>query len=833
MRMRLPRRGAGLIFTVGLGVIVGAQTPPAPQGRRTAPSADATDQNARVPPDRSFSVKAYLEAGMPPPDRPWGAAQFASAAAALREIARDGETLLPRAGSRTSGQVWARIISPDNWTAYGDPTRAALQRFAEWLQAFQQFQAFTGLYSARSGPPGAFDVEKVDLLLAFLRASIVGMRVAEEARPTVPADLPQRAEFMQMADQILNLAPSIVDASLQGLLNTDMFSLAQRVRLARELEKPVAELLPLVPAATRTAIATRLLTISNYRLPVSVQAAMAPLFIAASAASRVEPPPAGTARLSGQVVARDTGAPVGKARLMLTGVPGRPPQTGTQSFPSVMRTAETDEGGLFEFAGLPAGSYLVNAWPESGFVTRGSADAAGRLADGESATATIRLDPAFAIAGRVRTKSGRPVAGAVVRALRYQTSGGVPRLVETTRTVTNDRGEYRLADVPFGDCYVNASGAGVSGPPSGNPKASFAPTFHPSSVAMKGAQAVAATKSRREVIKVDVTVQPAAMCRVIVSAVDSAGKTLPRAATLSLRPASGELAFLEARTTGRTDGARFVFDDVPPGDYYVSAGMPTPVEGIGEGGYVAVAVKGDTRTLTLRTNKGAVISGRVVREGYTRGAPRPPGPPPIPMVAVRPADAFTAATAWGQSRLFARVADDWSFQLTGLRGTFMLDAGQARRAMVRGVQSATTTPIEVSGTEQIVAVLESGGPAVRLSGEVTDAGGAPVAGAWVFLIPEDPTLSVVASPLIRTTRSAVPKWSPVILVSEGVPMDWTGTPGTFEYVVPSGRYLVAALPGSDWMPPLDRAMIERLRRDATPVEAGSPQTRNIQVRIAR
>jgi len=831
--MRTHRLVVALVFAAALGVIVGAQKPPAGQGRPAAPAGAIRAQDARVPPDRSLGVKAYLEAGVPPLDRPWGAPQFASATAALREIARDGETLLPRAGSRTSGQVWARIISPENWTTYGDPKRNVLQRFLEWLQAFGQFQTLGDLYAAKAGPSGAFDAEKADILLGALRANIIGIKLAGETLSTVPADAPQRAELTQVMDKAQEEARSIVDTALWGVANPDGLGLAQRVRLARELDKPLAELLPLIPAASRTAIASRLLTVSNYGPPTNVQAAMAPLFITASAASRVDPPPVGTARLSGQVVARDTGAPVAMARVMLSGGPDRPPRPGAPAFPPVMRTAETDAGGRFEFAGLPAGSYRVNVWPDSGFVRRGSADAVGRLLDAESATATIRLDPAFAIAGRVRTRSGKAVAGALVRALRYQTSGGVPRLVETARATTNDRGEYRLADVPVGDCYVNASGAGVGGPPSGNPNAAFAPTFHPSSTTMKGGRAVAVTKSRREFTRVDVTVQPAAMGRVIVSAVDSAGNALPQAATLSLRPVSAELAFLEARTTGRADGAGFVFDDVPPGEYYVSAGMPTPVEGIGEGGYVAVTVKGDTRDVPLRTNKGAVISGRVVREGYTRGAPRPPGPPPIPMVAVRPADPFTAATMWGQNRLFARVADDWSFQLTGLRGTFTLDADQARRAMVGGVQNVTTTPIEVSGTERVTVVLESAGPSAPVSGLVSDAGGRPVAGAWVFLIPEDPALSVVASPLIRTTRSAVPKWSPVILMSEGVPMDHTGTPGVFEFRLPLGRYLVAALPASDWMPPLDRETIERLRRAATPVEVNSVQKASVTVRIAK
>jgi hypothetical protein len=831
--MRSHRVVVALIFAAALGVIVGAQKQPAAQGRPAARPAGASDQNSRVPPDRSLSIKAYLDAGVPPLDRSWGAAQFASAAAALREIARDGETLLPRAGSRTSGQVWARIISADNWTAYGDPKRDAFQRLAEWLQAFRQFQTLTELYAARSGLPGAFDAEMVDLLLAYLRASMVGMTLADEARPAVPADLPQRAEVMQVVDQVREVAPATVGSSLDALMDPDRMSPAQRVRLARELEKPVAELLPRIPAANRTALASRLANVPYYPLPTSVLAAMAPLVVTGIAASRVEPPPVGTARLTGQVVARDTGAPVPKARLMLSGDPDRPPRTGSQSFGPVVRTAETDERGQFEFAGLPPGSYRVNVWPESGFARRGLPDAVGRLLDAESAATTIRLEPAFAISGRVRTESGRPVAGALVRALRHQTSGGVPRLVETARATTNDRGEYRLAEVPFGDCYVNASGTGVGGPPSADPKTRFAPTFHPSSTTMKGARAVAVTKSRREITRVDVTVQPAAMGRVIVSAVDSAGNALPRTATLALLPASGERAFLFERTTGRTDDAGFVFDGVPPGDYYVSAGILTPIEGTSEGGYVAVTVNGGTRNITLRTNRGAVLSGRVVQGGYTRGAPRPPGPPPIRMIVVRPADAFTAAVTSGQYRPFANVASDWTFELAGLRGAFMLDAGQARRAMVRGVQGVTTTPIEVSGTERVTVVLESAGPAAPVSGLVSDAGGRPVAGAWVFLIPEDPALSVVASPLIRTTRSAVPQWSPLILMGDGNVQDRTGVPGSFDFMVPSGRYLIAALPASEWMPPLDQETIARLRRAATPVEVDSPQSANVTVRIAK
>src|SRR3970282_1169774 len=66
------------------------------------------------------------------------------------------------------------------------------------------------------------------------------------------------------------------------------------------------------------------------------------------------PPPVGTSRISGQVVAADNGVPLTTR-----------PRGGGQ-FPAW--TQVTDDAGRFDFGDLPAGVYSIMVTPRSGFV---------------------------------------------------------------------------------------------------------------------------------------------------------------------------------------------------------------------------------------------------------------------------------------------------------------------------------------------------------------------------------------------------------------------------------------------------------------------------------
>src|SRR5687768_6853949 len=95
------------------------------------------------------------------------------------------------------------------------------------------------------------------------------------------------------------------------------------------------------------------------------------------------PPPVGTSRISGQVVAADTGAAVKRASVMISGRPapgtgrGAPGVAGRGAVQLSIVTGGaagshppqmTDDGGRFEFPDIPGGIYSIMVQPRHGYV---------------------------------------------------------------------------------------------------------------------------------------------------------------------------------------------------------------------------------------------------------------------------------------------------------------------------------------------------------------------------------------------------------------------------------------------------------------------------------
>ena len=148
----------------------------------------------------------------------------------------------------------------------------------------------------------------------------------------------------------------------------------------------------------------------------------------------------GTGRIKGRLVAADTGAPVRRAQVRLS---------GTDVMPKV---ATTDNEGAYEFRDLPAGRFTITA-TKSGFVTVGYGQTrpfeSGKpidLAEGQVLDrADITMPKGSVIAGRILDEFGEPVADASVSALRSTWSNGRRRLQATGRAaMTNDLGQYRI-----------------------------------------------------------------------------------------------------------------------------------------------------------------------------------------------------------------------------------------------------------------------------------------------------------------------------------------------------------------------------------------------------
>jgi carboxypeptidase family protein len=162
-----------------------------------------------------------------------------------------------------------------------------------------------------------------------------------------------------------------------------------------------------------------------------------------------------TAAISGRVTS-ETGGPLRRAEIRATSNGG------------LSRYATTDPEGRYVVRDLPAGTFTLHV-SKSGFVPLyfGQRRPFERrttisLVPGQRVSADIRLPRAGAITGRIVDRTGEPVMGARVQALRRRMVNGQRGLQAVgAADTTDDTGAYRVYGLPPGDYYVTATTRGV------------------------------------------------------------------------------------------------------------------------------------------------------------------------------------------------------------------------------------------------------------------------------------------------------------------------------------------------------------------------------------
>jgi protocatechuate 3,4-dioxygenase beta subunit len=179
---------------------------------------------------------------------------------------------------------------------------------------------------------------------------------------------------------------------------------------------------------------------------------------ASSPQVQAPPMPTGTNALVGRVVEMGTDAPVGGAIVTLTGrfdASGKPvapsPQARLELLPN--RSVMTTPDGTFVFRGLPAGLFTA-ATRAFGYMNNDFPPVTIELRDGQKPVQVqLRVWKFAAIGGRVVDERGEPVTGVPVSALQRSVSASGVRLQRAGVAVTDDRGVYRISQLPPGD-YV-------------------------------------------------------------------------------------------------------------------------------------------------------------------------------------------------------------------------------------------------------------------------------------------------------------------------------------------------------------------------------------------
>ena len=186
--------------------------------------------------------------------------------------------------------------------------------------------------------------------------------------------------------------------------------------------------------------------------------------LAQNTAQRPEPQPTGSARITSRVLARDNGAPVRRAHVRLSGSPAETRTAGPKPA-YVQREVETDDNGVFDFAGLPGGSYSISVPGTNGFLELPRAKRA-TVGEGQAFEVAIRLERTGAIVGHVADRNGEGLLNVEVQAIRRNDFRGHVTLMplSVSRALTNDLGQFRLFNLSPGQYFVVATPMRVGRP---------------------------------------------------------------------------------------------------------------------------------------------------------------------------------------------------------------------------------------------------------------------------------------------------------------------------------------------------------------------------------
>ena len=321
--------------------------------------------------------------------------------------------------------------------------------------------------------------------------------------------------------------------------------------------------------------------------------------------------------------------------------------------------------------------------------------------------------------------------------------------------------------------------------------------------------------------RVNFTLATCRLARLSINPVDSSGVPLGRGTQMTLTKRDDVYLPSSTRHTSRREDGTFLFDGIQPGDYYLVVTTSARME---EAAYVNVSIHEADVSLSVQTNTGAKVSGRIVVDGRPAAGGGARSPNAV-ISSNRPLGTFGVSYAQVPP---ARVQGTDRFELAGLRGPMVLFAEVAGGALLsiqrRGEEIAGKT-LEFVGTETLDdVVVEFTTQVAQVDVTVTSANARgesePV---MVILFAEDPKRWHQG--FLQYTRTTA---SPV--------SDGAGAPPsaiTRLIRMAPGRYLIAAIHDIDVSYPTEVSVLEQLRPLAVPVTLVAGQTATVILGVAK
>ena len=543
-----------------------------------------------------------------------------------------------------------------------------------------------------------------------------------------------------------------------------------------------------------------------------------------------------SARLSGRVVAADTGRAIKRSRVFISAaeLPGG-------------RATLTDDNGAYDFSELPAGRYTINA-SKSGYIQLSYgqrrpllAGTPVQLLDGQQLrTIDFALPRGGVISGRVSDESGDAMPGVMVQVLRYEYQQGDRRLVPAGQAQSDDRGVYRVWGLNPGDYYVSAlarneglggrgnfNGRGGRGVVAGSfaqpiedqDQLMYAPTYYPGVGSPADARGVTLAVSQ-ELVDIDFGLQLVRTAHITGYVQNPDGSSAAQG-NVTLTPQSSATSQGRGRgpVLGNTFGGRigaggqFSVANVPPGTYTLRARNNNRDAPLSTS--QPLSVNGDVSNVTVVLQTGGSLSGSLV---FERGSSAPPND--LTQVRVTAPAVESDDNAGPQPN--PRVNQDGTFTMDGVGvGDHFIRAngGALRSWNLKSVtidgHDVTDTPIAIRSGQKIGNILVTFTDKINeIDGNVMDGQGTAVT---EFTVLAFSTNSAVWRPNSRQIATARPDQTGMYKIRN----------------LPAGEYYVVAVDPSEpgeWFEP---AYLDQHRAGAARVTLGDGDVKNQDFRVQR
>jgi hypothetical protein len=281
------------------------------------------------------------------------------------------------------------------------------------------------------------------------------------------------------------------------------------------------------------------------------------------------------------VVNLETGEPIRNAMVTVSKTPTPQEinefQEGVKAgprLPFLSKSVLSGVSGEYQFTGLPAGHYVVNA-QKPGFAARFNVEGLQRVQIDLSASAgniVVKLSPLGVIEGTVTDQNGEPVDSVKIEAYTARIEAGVRSITSNHSAVCNDRGGFRIWGLEPGQYYLKAAGRNGGtyfflgqGTPRPSSWLSFVPVYAGGGRTFDSTTPIAIAAGTQARADFRINLVPSATIRGVLE-----NYTLHQRVTFSLRQDGEELAD-DSRVNLSGTAGRFEITAVPPGDYILTA----------------------------------------------------------------------------------------------------------------------------------------------------------------------------------------------------------------------------------------------------------------------